>query len=103
MEGQGPRAKAKKDKAELTAVAETTGAPAPPPAPGPPPAYTGDLSCVIMDGPSVEEMTALLSANGNSANCLDSGTSSHLFKDRDVFWTYEVTQARAIRDVPARE
>jgi hypothetical protein len=99
MEGQGPKSKAKKAKAELTAVVATTStisAPAPNPS-GPPPAYVGDLSCALIDGPSAEEMTALLAASGNATNCLDSGTSSHLFKDRNVFWTYEVTQARAMR------
>jgi hypothetical protein len=98
MEGKGPKGKGK-PKAELTAVAATTPTPTPvpTPVPDPPPAYAGDLSCAIMEEPSVEELTALLAAGGNSANCLDSGTSSHLFKDRNVFWTYEVTQARAMR------
>jgi hypothetical protein len=78
MEGQGPKSKAKpKAKAELTAVAATTSNTTPDPDPNPPPpAYVGDLSCAAMDGPSAEEITALLAANGNSANCLDSGTSS---------------------------
>ena len=97
MEGQGPKSKPKtKGKAELTAVAATTATPAPDPDP-PSTAYLGDLSCAAMDEPSIEEMCALLAAGGNSTNCLDSGTSSHLFKDRNVFWTYNVTQARAMR------
>jgi hypothetical protein len=94
MEGQGPRSKAKA-KAELTAVvAPATITPDDNP---PSTAYLGDLSCAAIDGPSIEEMSALLAAGGNSVNCLDSGTSSHLFKDREVFWTYNVTQARAMR------
>jgi hypothetical protein len=98
MEGQGPKSKAKmKAKTEVAAVAAVTLTSTPAPDPNPPPAYVGDLSCAVMDGPSVEEVTALLAASGNSTNCLDSGTSSHLFKDRNVFWTYEVTQARAMR------
>jgi hypothetical protein len=102
MEGQGPKSKGKsKAKAEVAAVAATTtqttssgSANNPDP---PTTAYLGDLSCAAMEGPSIEEMTALLAAGGNLSNCLDSGTSSHLFKDRHVFWTYEVTQARAMR------
>jgi hypothetical protein len=101
MEGQGPKSKGKaKAKTELTAVVAATSTPAPAstsPDTSPPPAYAGDLSCAAIDGPSVEEMTALLAAGNSSAHCLDSGTSSHLFKDRNVFWTYEVTQARAMR------
>ena len=85
MEGQGPKSKAKaKSKAEVSAVAATTNSTAPVAATGstdsPPPAYAGDLSCAIIDELSVEEVAALL-AGGQSTNCLDSGTSSHLFKD----------------------
>ena len=95
MEGQGPKSKSKpKAKAELTAVAATTTTPDANP---PSTAYLGDLSCAVIDGLSAEEMSALLAAGGNSANCLDSGTSSHLLKDQDVFWTYNVTQAQAMR------
>ena len=97
MEGQGPKSKAQKAKTEVTTVAVTVTPPSPTPATDPPPAYAGDLSCVSFDGPSVEEMTALLAAGGNSTNRLNSGTSSHLFKDREVFWTYEVTRACAMR------
>jgi hypothetical protein len=99
MEGQGPKSKAKaKAKAELTAVATPAStASVSASIPDPPPACAGDLSCALMDGPSAEEMTALLTASGNATNCLDSGTSSHLFKDHNVFWTYEVTQACAMR------
>ena len=55
------------------------------------------MSCAALDELSVKEVVALLAAGGSPKNCLDSGTSSHLFKDRSVFWTYEVTQARAMR------
>ena len=97
MEGQGPKFKAKsKAKSELTAIA-TTGMTTVPDLVPPSTAYLGDLSCAAIDEPSIEEMTALLAARGNSANCLDSGTSSHLFKDQSVFWIYNVTQARAMR------
>jgi hypothetical protein len=44
-----------------------------------------------------KDLAALLSASGGFASILDSGTSSHLIKDRDVFWTYEVTQARPMK------
>ena len=47
----------------------------------------------------VESFAGLLSMDGRSASILDSGTSSHLFKDRNVFWTYEATQARPMRTV----
>ena len=95
MEGQGPKSKTKvKAKTELTAVVAMTTIPDPNP---PSTASLGNLSCVVIDGPSVEEMSALLTAGGNSANCLDSGTSSHLFKYQDVFWTYNVTKAQAMR------
>lgn len=91
MEGQGSKSKAKaKAKAELTAVSMTTPTPDPNLAST---AYLGDLSCAMMDGPSAEEMSALLAVGGNSTNCLDSETSSHMFKDIDVFWTYNVMQA----------
>ena len=91
MEGQEPKSKAKaKTKAELATVASMTPVPDRNP---PSTAYLGDLSCAVIDGPSAEEMSALLAAGGNSANCLDLGTSSHLFKDQNVFWTYNVTKA----------
>ena len=97
MEGQGPKSRAKpKAKTELTAVVATTSTIPPDPDP-PTTAYLGDLSCAVVDGPSAEDMSALLAGGGNATNCLDSGTSSHLFKDREVFWTYNVTQARAMR------
>ena len=97
MEGQGPKFKAKsKAKSELTAIA-TTGMTTVPDLVPPSTAYLGDLSCAAIDEPSIEEMTALLAARGNSANCLDSGTSSHLFKYQSVFWIYNVTQAHAMR------
>ena len=89
MEGQGPKSKGKiKGKPELVAVASSS---APSSTPTPPPAldtYIGDLSCAL---------TEILSANGSFASILDSGTSSHLLKDRDVFWTYKTTQARSMR------
>ena len=73
MEGQGLKSKAKmKGKAELAAVAMMSAAPAPNPNP-PSTAYLGDLSCTVLDVPSVEEFSALLAAGGNSTNCLDSG------------------------------
>ena len=81
MEGQGPKSKAKKAKAELAAAAVTTTTTPPAPDPGPPPAYAGDLSCAALDELSVEEVVALLAAGGSPKNCLNSGTSSHLFKD----------------------
>ena len=97
MEGQELKSKAKaKTKAELATVASMTPVPDPNP---PSTAYLGDLSCAVIDGPSAEEMSALLAAGGNSANCLDSGTSSHLFKDQNVFWTYNVTKAQVMRTV----
>lgn len=87
MEGQGSKAKGKvKGKPELAAIASTSST-----SPTPPPAsqtYIGDLSCVVTD---------ILNSNGRLASILDSGTSSHLLKDRDVFWTYEVTQTRSMR------
>ena len=97
MEGQGPKSKTKtKAKAELAVVATTTTTPAPDSNPLST-AYLGDLSCAVIDGPSTEEFSALLAAGGNSANCLDSGTSSHLFKDQNIFWTYNITQAHTMR------
>ena len=47
-----------------------------------------DLSCALAE---------ILSTDGSPVSILDSGTSSHLLKDRDVFWTYETTQARSMR------
>lgn len=86
MEGQGPKAKGKaKAKPELAAIASTSSTSStPPPAPT---TYIGDLSCALTD---------ILNSSGRLASILDSGTSSHLLKDRDVFWTYEVTQARSM-------
>ena len=62
MEGQGPKSKKMKAKAELSAVAAMiTSTPTPVPDPNTsPPAYAGDLSCAVIDEPSVEEITALL-------------------------------------------
>jgi hypothetical protein len=42
-------------------------------------------------------LAEILLANGGFVSILDSGTSSHLLKDRDVFWTYETTQAWSMR------
>ena len=86
MEGQGPKARGKvKGKSELTAIAST---PFTSTVPSPTPTtYMGDLSCAL---------TEILDSNGSLASILDSGTSSHLLKDRDVFWLYEVTQARSM-------
>src|SRR5260221_682277 len=96
MEGQGPKPKGKENwKPELAAIASTSSA-----VPSPVPildTYVGDLSCVMTEGLSMEDFTSLLSANGNSVCILDSGTSSHLLKDCDVFWTYEATQARPMK------
>jgi hypothetical protein len=103
MEGQGSKSKMKPKetaKAELTASVAATPAsssssiPAPNPSPE---TFFGDLSCASMEGPSAEEFTALLKAGNGFLNCLDSGTSSHLFKDREVFWTYQETRARPMR------
>jgi hypothetical protein len=58
-----------------------------------PDTYMGDLSCAITEELLTKDLAALLSASGGFASILDSGTSSHLLKDHDVFWTYEVTQA----------
>jgi hypothetical protein len=92
MEGQGPKSKGKaKGKPELVAIASSSATPIAstssmsPPAPN---TYVGDLSCALGE---------IFSANGGSATILDSGTSSHLLKDRDVFWTYETTQAQSMR------
>ena len=96
MEGQGPKPRGKENrKPELAAIASTSSA-VPPPAPNLD-TYVGDLSCAMTDCLSQEDFTNLLSANGNFACILDSGTSSHLLKDRDVFWTYEATQARPMK------
>jgi hypothetical protein len=102
MEGQGPKqlkGGKGKGKPELAAIASTSSTP---PAPVPPalPAsdaetYIGDLSCATLDRPSAQDFAGLL--NNSFASILDSGTSSHLLKDRDVFWTYEATQARSMR------
>jgi hypothetical protein len=66
MEGQGPKSKGKsKVKAEVAAVAATTQTTSTGSADNPDPpttAYLGDLSCAAMEGPSIEEMTALLAA-----------------------------------------
>jgi len=89
MEGQGPKPKGKENrKPELAAVASTSLAPAPAPSPD---VYVGDLSCATTEEASIKHLAALLSVNGSFASILDSGTSSHLLKDRDVFWTYEAT------------
>ena len=95
MEGQGPKPRGKENKKpELAAVVSTSSAPAPAPSPD---TYVGDLSCAIAEEDITKHLTALLSANGGFASILDSGTSSHLLKDRDVFWTYEATQARPMK------
>jgi len=62
-----------------------------------PDTYVGDLSCVMAEELSMKDFTSLLSANSNPTCILDSGTSSYLLKDRDVFWTYEVTSARPMK------
>src|SRR5258705_1500487 len=59
--------------------------------------YVGDLSCAITEQSSSKDFAALLSASGGFASILNSGTSSHLLKDRDVFWTYKVTQAQPMK------
>ena len=95
MEGQDPKPRGKENKKpELAAVVSTSSAPAPAPSPD---TYVGDLSCAIAEEDITKHLTALLSANGGFASILDSGTSSHLLKDRDVFWTYEATQARPMK------
>jgi len=95
MEGQGPKPRSKEDwKPELAAIASTSTTLAPPPNSSPA-TYLGDLSCAMIEKPSAEGFAALL--NGSFASILDSGTSSHLLKDRDVFWTYEATQARPMK------
>jgi hypothetical protein len=99
MEGQGPKqqkaGKGKVKAPELAAAASTSSAPSA----LPPEAYIGDLSCAVSDEPSgdfsTEGYAGLL--NSSFGSILDSGTSSHLLKDRDVFWTYEATQARSMR------
>ena len=90
MEGQGPKSKGKtKGKPKLVAIASLSVAIASTSAPPPTPdTYVGDLSCAL---------TKILSANGSFASILDSGTSSHLLKDCDVFWMYETTQAWLMR------
>ena len=103
MEGQGSKQKGKaKVKTELGALA--SGSPsesssAPSSAPPASSTYIGDLSCSMMEveEPSAEVFAGLLSSSGCSASILNSETSSHLFKDRNVFWTYEATQARLMR------
>src|SRR5260221_1006750 len=96
MEGQGPKPKGKENrKPELAAIASMSSA-----LPPPPPIlnmYVGDLSCVMAEELSMKDFTSLLLANGNPACILDSGTSSHLLKDRDVFWTYNATSARPMK------
>lgn len=96
MEGQGPKQPKDgkgKGKPELAAVAvATTSLTSPSPDLA---TYIGDLSCAMSEGPSAEEFAGLL--NGSFASILDSGTSSHLLKDRSVFWTYKTTQARSMR------
>jgi hypothetical protein len=62
-----------------------------------PDTYVGNLSCAITEELSTKDLAALLSASGDFASILDSETSSHLLKDRDVFWMYEVTQARPMK------
>jgi hypothetical protein len=89
MEGQGPKSKGKiKGKPELVAVASSSATSSTSVSPPAPDAYVGDLSCAL---------TEILSANGGFASILDSSTSSHLLKDRDMFWTYKTTQARSMR------
>ena len=100
MEGQSTKLKAEKGKGkpELAAAVSISSAPPAPALLAPvPEAYIGDLSCAMSEGPSAEDIAGLLSTNGSFASILDSGTSSHLLKDCDVFWTYEVTQARPMR------
>jgi hypothetical protein len=100
MEGQGPKpkAKAKGRKLEMAAIASASSVPPPSPPDSPAPAtYVGDLSCAMIEGPSIEDFASLLSASGGFASILDSGTSSHLLKDWDAFWTYEVTQAQPMK------
>src|SRR5260221_7164000 len=96
MEGQGPKPKGKENrKPELAAIASMSSAPPPPP-----PIlnmYVGDLSCVMAEELSMKDFTSLLLVNGNPACILDSGTSSHLLKDRDVFSTYNATSARPMQ------
>ncbi len=103
MEGQGSKQKGKaKTKPELGALASgssTGSSSAPSSASAVPTAYLGDLSCAMIEveESSTDTFAGLLSTDGHYANILDSGTSSHLFKDRNVFWTYEATQARSMR------
>jgi hypothetical protein len=96
MEGQGPKPKPKpKVRPEVAAIASGSSMSSAPT--GSTSTYIGDLSCTTMETPSIDDFTGLLSASGGFASILDSGTSSHLLKDRDVFWTYEVAQARPMK------
>ena len=103
MEGQGSKQKGKaKTKPKLGALASgswTGLSSAPSSASAVPTAYLGDLSCAMieMEESSTDTFAGLLSMDGRYANILDSGMSSHLFKDRNVFWTYKATQARSMR------
>src|SRR5271168_111134 len=107
MEGQGPKSKKEKAKAVdkiKPELAAAVAAPTPDTSSGSTlyDAYQGDLSCAMIDTnltcaavdeviPSASEFSTLVAKN--AASLLDSGTSSHLLRDRDVFWTYETTQA----------
>jgi hypothetical protein len=100
MEGQGPKPKGKENrKPELSAIvapaSSTSSSLSASSSALNSDTYVGDLSCAMTEHP--KDLAALLSATGGFACILDSGTSSHLLKDRDIFWTYEVTQARPMK------
>ena len=103
MEGQGPKTRPSNSSKSSTStspseVACLTSPPTAPPevaclaSPSPSPStFVGDLSCAIL--PSVD--LALL-AQGHLNTLMDSGSSSHLVRSREFFWTYDQSRARNV-------
>ena len=94
MEGQGPKPRSASSK--VPTPPSTVSVPPPEVAcvalPSVPPStFVGDLSCAIF--PTAE---LGLMAQGNLSTLMDSGSSSHLLRSRELFWSYDPSQARNV-------
>ena len=93
MEGQGPKPRATSSKIPISSTMTTSSAEvaclvSPSPSPS---TFAGDLSCAIL--PSLE---LGLMVQGNLSTLMDSGSSSHLVRSREFFWTYDPSKARNV-------
>ena len=93
MEGQGPKPRlpastTSKTSSVATSTPEVACLASPSTSP---PTFIGDLSCATF--PSVE---LGLMAQGNLSTLMDSGSSSHLVRSREFFWTYDPSKARNV-------